>query len=1223
MSIQESLIQHDNSHILLLQAALLRQQQQQTKQLPISTTEQPSTTLEPYQPPLSVFMGQKHGHNVKISDVVKVLKESKTISVLDTVGPDSPQVFIGPSNLHTPDGYAKFELPYLSALESNNIERKVSKPPFFVAPLSFKPPAGYSKIPFPAPHVGSVVIGNVTENVIIKEHARKTYSLPAELPPINPQLPSLVNSLQDQRSIPLAPHNQEVTQFLRAVEQVDRGTTTERYSRTKLSRNPYENSDVTGIRQKLPTKQTSLPFQQPITRYQETTTPTFQPQYLQPLQENTRTPTHSALHADVSKHQPSYPEFDKQSQLSQHGALQKDISIRQPQTAVHNPTRQSQYQQEGIAEHEAYTNSQKHIHETRTNQTKHRDGSYRTQNTAYRNLEDDSKKRQSQYLPSEVKVLTKQEANNGSPALQYPHLESVIITEQPQYIIPHQKIQPGQTQYSLLGINDPAKNTAIQQEISTPWPQNSEIYSEGTKYTTQDTIPRQTQHSVTESAARPSHFHTRVNDEQRQPQYLKPQESDGGKASQLGISQEGILHRQPTNPVLEAAPENAQHAIPNANIPREQQHSGLYVDANSKDYPTVQEEILLRPEGVEEQNHPVSRDESSQQIYQHQGLRTDVSQKHLKHPVHREKIPSLHSQYQDREQTVTAKPNDTNPQEQIPSRITQYANSPDKFQSQYPILGSEVLTESAVASTTTASSVRTTPSRGRNRGRYRPSSFSTTTPTSRTRSPYSRGRRPATRTTSEAPEVQAIAAGQVSPFESSRQPSERPQALRSDTQQRDKTRSRSRGSSTTTKTSPQYNANLHQEDLYDHTPTQNAKTDTLTENFPNIISQRQQQAPSGQLTVTQFPNGQVGYTQPYSSQQPQSPSGQVQQNQFSNSQVSYTHLSSGLVSDVQIPYSQIPKQHVYPTHIPNAQNIPEQFSNINKAAQQVPIEQAPHTQNINDETSLFQVPNVETTHSRIPYGALDDAQTHKTKIAQSHVSGITESHSQNHAVQIVNYPVPTGKLRSNQILSEQQVNNQIPTGQAAQPSIPDDYHGHSASSTDGKQMSITSRTLSNTPAVSLQHDGFLQHELPELTEYTTQRQHSPLPHDKYRTPDVITAYQTTFSPPTLDGKFREQGDSYIITTDKNAQDVGGDVTQKPSFVRLRGRVRARPRIVQQPAEKTATITTVSPEFQTTTVSRKHTNFINRGSARKTQAPTTTPTPETTTPLNDKVKLTFR
>lgn len=1053
-------------------------------------------------------MGQNHGHNVKISDVVRVLKEAKTISVLDTVGPDSPQVFVGPSNLHTPIGYAKFELPYLSALESNSIERKVPKPPFFVAPLSFKPPAGYSKIPFPAPHVGSVVISNITENVISKQdHARKSYSLPAELPPINPQLPSLVNSLQDQRSIPLEPQNQGVTKFSQALEHVDVETTTERYSRTKLSRNPYENTEVIGIRQRLPTKQTIRPFQQPLTQYQETTTGTLQSQNLQPVQENTRIPTHSALETDVSNRQPPYSE-----------------------------------------------------------------------------------------------VSAQEEAKNAFPSLQYPHLESVFIAEQPQYINHQQNTQTGQTQYSLSGINDQTKNTHIREEVSTLWPQNSEPYSGATKYTTQNTIPRQTQDSVVESVAGPLHFDTPVNDAQIQPHYSNPEENNGGKATQIKISQEGIIHRQQKYPVLEAAPENAQ---------REQQYSGLYEEANSKDFPPPQD-VLLHPGGVDEKNRPLSRDEISKHRSQYPLLPTDVSQKHSKQSVHREKILS---QYQDTEQIVTAKPDYTNPHEQVPSRVTQYANSDDKLQSQYPVLSSEVLTQSTVESTTTASSVRTTPSRGRNRGRYRPSSHSTTTPTTRTRSPYSRGRRPVTRTTSEAPEVRAIAAGQASLFESSRQPSERPQAHRSDTQQRDKTRSRSRGSSTTTTTaSPQYSTNVHQEDLYDHTPTQNSKTDTVSENFPNVISQGQQQAPSSQLTLTHFPNEQVGYTQSHSSHPPQGQSGQVLENQFSNSQITNTRLSSGSISDAQIPYSQIPKEQVYHSHIPKAQNPQEQFSNINNAAQQIPIGQGAHVGDINDETGYFQVSTLQTTLSRSPYGKLVDTQAHNTKLAQNHISGVPQGHSQSHAVQDGNYQLPNGQLRSNRIISEQPAKNQ-----AALSSFPDEYRSHSASSTDGQQMTVTARTLSDTATVSQQHDGFLLHERPEFTEYSTQHQHSPSSYDKHRNLDGITVYQTTLSPPPLNGKYREQGDSYIITTDKSAQDV----TQKPSFVIIRGKLRGRPRTVQQPVEKTATITTVSPEFQTTAVNRKHTNFINRGSARKTQAPTTTPTPETTTPINDKVKLTFR
>lgn len=124
------------------------------------------TTPSPNQPPLSVYMGESIPNNrrIRLIDVLKSLKNAKSIAVLDTFGPDTPKVFVGPRNLDPPPGFAKFDLPYLSSIENNRVERKVDKLPFFVAPLSFEPPAGYSKIPFPAPHIGSVVINNL-ENI--------------------------------------------------------------------------------------------------------------------------------------------------------------------------------------------------------------------------------------------------------------------------------------------------------------------------------------------------------------------------------------------------------------------------------------------------------------------------------------------------------------------------------------------------------------------------------------------------------------------------------------------------------------------------------------------------------------------------------------------------------------------------------------------------------------------------------------------------------------------------------------------------------------------------------------------------------------------------------------------------------------------------------------------------------------------------------------------------
>ncbi|XP_076623026.1 uncharacterized protein LOC143342731 [Colletes latitarsis] len=131
---------------------------------------EPTTTPSPNQPPLSVYMGNSHSkaNSARVSDVLKILKDAKTIAVLDTVGPDTPQVFVGPTSLDPPIGYAKFDLPYLSSIDHNRVERKVDKLPFFVAPLSFDPPPGYSKIPFPSPHIGSVVV-NTLDNTDPKD----------------------------------------------------------------------------------------------------------------------------------------------------------------------------------------------------------------------------------------------------------------------------------------------------------------------------------------------------------------------------------------------------------------------------------------------------------------------------------------------------------------------------------------------------------------------------------------------------------------------------------------------------------------------------------------------------------------------------------------------------------------------------------------------------------------------------------------------------------------------------------------------------------------------------------------------------------------------------------------------------------------------------------------------------------------------------------------------
>lgn len=140
----------------------------------------------PHQPPLSVYMEKRLDN--KINEVLTILKDAKTIPVLDTIGNRSPKVFVGPSDLDAPRGYVKFALPYLSSLDITKIDSMVDRLPFFVAPLNFKPPPGYAKIPFPPPHIGSVVVSSKSPVV-----SSSTEFNPFKL---TSQLPTEVNSLQ-------------------------------------------------------------------------------------------------------------------------------------------------------------------------------------------------------------------------------------------------------------------------------------------------------------------------------------------------------------------------------------------------------------------------------------------------------------------------------------------------------------------------------------------------------------------------------------------------------------------------------------------------------------------------------------------------------------------------------------------------------------------------------------------------------------------------------------------------------------------------------------------------------------------------------------------------------------------------------------------------------------------------------------------------------------------
>ncbi|CAH1180748.1 unnamed protein product [Phyllotreta striolata] len=142
-----------------LQATKLQEQIQQGEPLYFqitTTTPKPVNKRKPHQPPLAVYLeGEKQ--RADITDVLSALQEAKSIAVQDSIQPNSPEIFIGPSTLDSSD-YSKFPLPYLNSIDGQRISKNIENLPFFVAPQNFKTPPGFSKIPLPAPHVGSVVV---------------------------------------------------------------------------------------------------------------------------------------------------------------------------------------------------------------------------------------------------------------------------------------------------------------------------------------------------------------------------------------------------------------------------------------------------------------------------------------------------------------------------------------------------------------------------------------------------------------------------------------------------------------------------------------------------------------------------------------------------------------------------------------------------------------------------------------------------------------------------------------------------------------------------------------------------------------------------------------------------------------------------------------------------------------------------------------------------------
>ncbi|XP_015039306.2 mucin-5AC [Drosophila pseudoobscura] len=120
-----------------------------------------------HQPPLAMFLLRSSSRPSQ-SDVVAALRSAHSISVIDSPTKQTPEIFVGPAGMPIPDGYVKFDLPYLSQLAQT---RDLSDVSFFVAPLSYRTPNGFNKILLPEPHVGSIVVNRAKDSVSVQTQA--------------------------------------------------------------------------------------------------------------------------------------------------------------------------------------------------------------------------------------------------------------------------------------------------------------------------------------------------------------------------------------------------------------------------------------------------------------------------------------------------------------------------------------------------------------------------------------------------------------------------------------------------------------------------------------------------------------------------------------------------------------------------------------------------------------------------------------------------------------------------------------------------------------------------------------------------------------------------------------------------------------------------------------------------------------------------------------------
>ncbi|XP_022222329.2 LOW QUALITY PROTEIN: flocculation protein FLO11 [Drosophila obscura] len=148
------------------QSLSLSQQQPQPQPQPQAQTLFSTAKPKPkaHQPPLAMFLLRSSSRPSQ-SDVVAALRSAHSISVIDSPTKQTPEIFVGPAGMPIPDGYVKFDLPYLSQLAQT---RDLSDVSFFVAPLSYRTPNGFNKILLPEPHVGSIVVNRAKDSVPVQ-----------------------------------------------------------------------------------------------------------------------------------------------------------------------------------------------------------------------------------------------------------------------------------------------------------------------------------------------------------------------------------------------------------------------------------------------------------------------------------------------------------------------------------------------------------------------------------------------------------------------------------------------------------------------------------------------------------------------------------------------------------------------------------------------------------------------------------------------------------------------------------------------------------------------------------------------------------------------------------------------------------------------------------------------------------------------------------------------